>query len=99
VVNGARLAKEMGLRVHGGHGLTYQNVTPIAAIPEMEDLNIGHNIIARASMVGLERAVKEMLVLLQKAKRGRKKMNSKTHLAVSSLGGRRWWLLSLESNS
>jgi pyridoxine 5-phosphate synthase len=70
---GAKLAKEIGLRVHGGHGLTYENVIPIAAIPEMEDLNIGHNIIARASMVGLERAVKEMLALLQKAKQGRKK--------------------------
>jgi len=73
VVNGAKLAKEIGLRVHGGHGLTYENVIPIAALPEMEDLNIGHNIIARASMVGLERAVKEMLALLQKAKRGGKK--------------------------
>ncbi len=73
VIEGARLAKEIGLRVHGGHGLTYQNVLPIAAIPEMEDLNIGHNIIARASMVGLEKAVKEMLALLKKAKRGGKK--------------------------
>jgi pyridoxine 5-phosphate synthase len=73
VVSGAQLAKEIGLRVHAGHGLTYENVRPIAAIPEMEDLNIGHNLIARASMVGLERAVKEMLALLQKAKQGRKK--------------------------
>jgi pyridoxine 5-phosphate synthase len=52
--------------------LTYQNVIPVAALPEMEDLNIGHNIIARASMVGLEKAVKEMLGLLQKAKRSRR---------------------------
>ncbi len=73
VVSGAQLAKEIGLRVHAGHGLTYENVMPIAAIPEMEDLNIGHNLIARASMVGLEKAVKEMLALLQKAKKGRKK--------------------------
>jgi pyridoxine 5-phosphate synthase len=73
IVSAAKLAKEVGLRVHGGHGLTYENVTPIAAIREIEDLNIGHNIIARASMVGLERAVKEMLALLQKAKTGRKK--------------------------
>ncbi len=73
IVSAAKLAKEVGLRVHGGHGLTYQNVLPIAAIPEIEDLNIGHNIIARASMVGLERAVKEMLILLQKAKSGRRK--------------------------
>ena len=73
IISAAKLAREVGLRVHGGHGLTYQNVTPIAAIPEIEDLNIGHNIIARASMVGLERAVKEMLVLLNKAKQRKKK--------------------------
>jgi pyridoxine 5-phosphate synthase len=69
VIAGVKLAQEVGLRVHAGHGLTYENVTPIAAIPELEDLNIGHNIIARASLVGLERAVKEMLALLQKAKK------------------------------
>lgn len=50
-----------GLRVLAGHGLTYRNVAPIAAIPEIEELNIGHNIIARAVMVGMERAVREML--------------------------------------
>jgi len=68
VASGARLARSLGLRVHAGHGLTYQNVGSIAALPEIEDLNIGHNIIARASMVGLEKAVKEMLALLKKAK-------------------------------
>lgn len=73
IVSAAKLAKEVGLRVHGGHGLTYQNVLPIAAIPEIEDLNIGHNIIARAAMVGLKQAVQEMLALLRKAKSGRKK--------------------------
>jgi pyridoxine 5-phosphate synthase len=68
----AKLARSLGLRVHAGHGLTYQNVTPVAAMPEMEDLNIGHNIVARAAMVGLGKAVKEMLVLLRKAgQRGR----------------------------
>lgn len=69
IAAGARLAKSLGLRVHAGHGLTYQNVKPIAALPEIEDLNIGHNIIARASMVGLEKAVKEMLVLLRRTGR------------------------------
>jgi pyridoxine 5-phosphate synthase len=69
----AKLAKSMGLRVHAGHGLTYQNVMPVAAMPEMEDLNIGHNIVARAAMVGLEKAVKEMLALLRKAGNRRKK--------------------------
>ncbi len=62
---GARLAQSLGLKVHAGHGLTYQNVKPVAVLPEIEDLNIGHNIIARASMVGLERAVKEMLNILK----------------------------------
>ena len=67
VAVGARLAHSLGLKVHAGHGLTYQNVKPIAALPEVEDLNIGHNIVARASMVGLERAVRDMLTLLKKA--------------------------------
>ncbi|HTC21561.1 MAG TPA: pyridoxine 5'-phosphate synthase [bacterium] len=67
---GTRLARSLGLQVHAGHGLTYQNVTPIAALDEIEDLNIGHNIVARASMVGLAKATGEMLALLQKASRG-----------------------------
>jgi len=69
LVLGAKLGADLGLKVHAGHGLTYQNVTPIAALPEIEDLNIGHNIIARASMVGLGKAVAEMLVLLKKARK------------------------------
>jgi pyridoxine 5-phosphate synthase len=56
----AALAAELGLRVAGGHGLTYRNVGAIAAIPEVEELNIGHNIVARAILVGLDRAVREM---------------------------------------
>lgn len=57
----ARLAARLGLRVLAGHGLTLRNVGPIAAIPEMEELNIGHSIVGRAVLVGLERAVREML--------------------------------------
>ncbi len=49
-----------GLLLHAGHGLTYRNVRPVAAIPEMRELNIGHSIIARAIMVGLEQAVRDM---------------------------------------
>lgn len=49
-----------GLRVLAGHGLTYRNVFPVSSIPEIEELNIGHNIIARATLVGLERAVRDM---------------------------------------
>jgi pyridoxine 5-phosphate synthase len=63
---GAKLAQSLGLQVHAGHGLTYQNVGPVAALPEIEDLNIGHNIIARASLVGLRRAVREMIAILKK---------------------------------
>jgi pyridoxine 5-phosphate synthase len=63
----ARKGREMGLSVHAGHGLTYENVTPVAAISEIEELNIGHTIIARAVFVGLERAVKEMGRLIQEA--------------------------------
>lgn len=53
-------AHSLGLIVHAGHGLHYRNAKPIAAIPHMQDLNIGHSIIARAVLVGLERAVREM---------------------------------------
>jgi pyridoxine 5-phosphate synthase len=53
-------AKALGLAVHAGHGLTYQNVGPVVAIPEVEEVNIGHNIVARALTVGMHRAVAEM---------------------------------------
>ena len=60
----ARLGRKLGLDVHAGHGLNYRNVRPIAAIEEIEELNIGHSIVARAVFVGFERAVKEMLELI-----------------------------------
>ena len=50
----------LGLAVHAGHGLTYENVIPVAALPHIEELNIGHSVISRAVLVGLERAVREM---------------------------------------
>ena len=53
-----------GLTLHAGHGLTYRNVCPVAQIPEMCELNIGHSIIARAMMVGLEQAVRDMKQLI-----------------------------------
>ena len=64
VAQAATLAASKGLVVYAGHGLTYRNVKPISDLPEVEELNIGHNIIARASLVGLERAVRDMLALL-----------------------------------
>lgn len=60
----ARVAVSLRMRVLAGHGLTYRNVRPIAEISEIEELNIGHNIIARATLVGIEAAVREMLYLL-----------------------------------
>ncbi|OKH17600.1 pyridoxine 5'-phosphate synthase [[Limnothrix rosea] IAM M-220] len=57
---GAQQAIAQGLRVNAGHGLTYRNVFPVACIEGMEELNIGHTIISRAVLVGLERAVREM---------------------------------------
>ena len=56
----ARRGAELGLAVHAGHGLTVWNVGPVAAIPEIEELNIGHSIISRSVFIGLDRAVKEM---------------------------------------
>ena len=58
-------ANKLGLGVSAGHGLNYQNVREIACIPQVEELNIGHAIIARAAMTGLERAVKDMLDLMK----------------------------------
>jgi pyridoxine 5-phosphate synthase len=52
--------RQAGLVLHAGHGLTYRNVTPVARIEAMHELNIGHSIVARAIMVGLEEAVREM---------------------------------------
>lgn len=61
----ARLGQEIGLVVNAGHGLHYQNVLPIAQIPGMQDLNIGHSIVARSIFVGLRQAVKEMVELIR----------------------------------
>lgn len=63
----ARKGKELGLAVHAGHGLTYENVVPVAAIPDIEELNIGHSVVSRAVLVGMERAVREMEELIRRA--------------------------------
>lgn len=62
----SKLAKELGLEVFAGHGLNYQNVSPIATITEISELNIGHSIIARAVFVGLSEAVREMRELIER---------------------------------
>ncbi len=64
----ARVARDLGFEVHAGHGLSYENVEPVAAIPEIEEFSIGHAIIARAIMVGMREAVREMLSLIEKAR-------------------------------
>lgn len=64
LADAARHARSLGLAVHAGHGLTYRNVTPVAAIREIEELNIGHSVISRAVMVGMAAAVAEMRALV-----------------------------------
>lgn len=65
IVRAARDARARGLKVHAGHGLHYENVQPIAAIPEIVELNIGHAIVARAIIVGMHASVAEMKTLMQ----------------------------------
>lgn len=60
LASSSKLAADLGLGVHAGHGLTVANVGPVAAIPEIEELNIGHSIVSRAVFVGLPAAVREI---------------------------------------
>jgi pyridoxine 5-phosphate synthase len=69
LVAAARRAASLGLEVHAGHGLTYHNVEPVAAIPEIVELNIGHCIVARAIFTGLPAAVRDMKALMSGARR------------------------------
>ncbi len=69
LTDGCQLGGELGLQIHAGHGLTYSNVVPIAQIPGMEELNIGHSIVSRALFVGFEQAVREMKRLCDTASR------------------------------
>jgi len=64
----ARLAADMGIEPHAGHGLTYENVKPIAAIRELAELNIGHYLVGEAVFVGLEEAVRKMRDLMDEAR-------------------------------
>lgn len=68
LIKGIRYAHNLGLKVNAGHGLTYHNVKPIAAIPEIVELNIGHAIIGRAVFDGLHAAVADMRRLMQEAR-------------------------------
>ncbi|EKE84802.1 pyridoxine 5'-phosphate synthase [Idiomarina xiamenensis] len=68
IADAARYAHRIGLQVNAGHGLHYHNTAPVAAIPELVELNIGHAIIARALMTGLDQAVRDMKQLMQQAR-------------------------------
>jgi pyridoxine 5-phosphate synthase len=64
LARGAAFVRQKGLRLHAGHGLNYRNVQPVAALPDMAELNIGHAIVSRAIFVGLRAAVQEMKALI-----------------------------------
>jgi pyridoxine 5-phosphate synthase len=68
LADAARHGHEIGLAVHAGHGLTIRNVGPVAAIAEIEELNIGHSIVSRAVFVGLAEAVREMRAVMDVAR-------------------------------
>ncbi|AEA33555.1 pyridoxine 5'-phosphate synthase [Hippea maritima] len=68
LIDAAKYAKSLGLHVHAGHGLTYENVKPVAAIKEIEELNIGHSIIAKSVFVGMKEAVSLMRQLIHEAR-------------------------------
>lgn len=66
----ALMAHQLGLRVHAGHGLDYQNVQAVAAIPQLEELNIGHSIVSRSILVGMEQAVRQMRQAMDQGRGG-----------------------------
>jgi pyridoxine 5-phosphate synthase len=66
--DGAAYAASIGLEVHAGHGLTFDNVKPIAAIPEIRELNIGHFLVGEAIFVGLENSIRHMRALMDEAR-------------------------------
>lgn len=69
IADAARYGRSLGLAVHAGHGLTYRNVSPVAALPDIEELNIGHSVVSRAVMTGMREATEEMLRLVRSASR------------------------------
>jgi pyridoxine 5-phosphate synthase len=68
LVDAAKTGARLGLQVAAGHGLSYENAAPVARVVEIEEVNIGHSIVARALLVGMERAVREMKDLLREAR-------------------------------
>ena len=68
IADAAALASKNGIESHAGHGLTFDNVQPIAAIPQMAELNIGHYLIGEAIFIGLEESVRKMRMLMDMAR-------------------------------
>lgn len=68
LVAATSLGRELGLAVHAGHGLTYENVAAVAAIEDCEELNIGHSVVSRSIFVGIETAVRELKSIIQEAR-------------------------------
>jgi pyridoxine 5-phosphate synthase len=68
IQNGAEFGADLGLEIHAGHGLTYDNVGPIAVIPHIRELNIGHFLIGEAVFVGLEASIRRMRTLMDEAR-------------------------------
>lgn len=65
IIDAAELASQLGLGINAGHGLDYHNIKKVVTIEEIEEFSIGHSIVARAVMVGMEKAVREMLTLIK----------------------------------
>jgi pyridoxine 5-phosphate synthase len=65
IVQVARHGAGLGLEIHAGHGLDYFNVRPVAAIPELKEFSIGFAIVARAAIVGIDKAVREIIALIE----------------------------------
>ncbi len=65
IIDAVEIASQLGLGINAGHGLDYHNIKKVVAIKEIEEFSIGHSIVARAVMVGMEKSVREMLTLIK----------------------------------
>jgi pyridoxine 5-phosphate synthase len=65
LIEAVEIASQLGLSINAGHGLDYRNIKKVVPIKEIEEFSIGHSIVARAVMVGMEKAVREMLALIK----------------------------------
>ena len=68
IADAAALASKNGVEPHAGHGLTFENVAPIAAIPQLRELNIGHFLVGEAIFIGLEESIRRMLAAMNEAR-------------------------------